>query len=87
MNQCRSCIYWDSEHSWIDEIPLHLQFVADCTECRMAHCRRHCPNTYIVPEPNSPRGFRILSLFPVTVVDGMCGDYVEGVDRVRSKAR
>ena len=85
MNQCRTCIYWDHCHSWIDEVPPDLQYVADCAEARVAHCRRHSPNTYIVPEPDSPKGFKILSIFPVTVAGGMCGDYVEDVGRVRSK--
>ncbi len=84
MNQCRTCLYWDYEHSWIEEIPTEMQFVADCAETRIAHCRRHNPNTYIVPEPDSPKGFKILSLFPVTDVNTVCGDYVEDCNRVRS---
>lgn len=85
MKQCRTCIYWDHQHSWIEEIPPDLQYVADCTESRVAHCRRHCPTTYMVHEPDSPKGFKILSLFPATVANGFCGDYVEDIGRVRSK--
>ncbi len=83
---CRTCIYWNSDQSWIEEIPTELQFVANCAEARISHCRRHSPNTYIVPEPDSPKGFKVLSLFPVTAADDMCGDYVEDEDRIRSKA-
>ena len=81
---CRTCIFWDAEHSWIEEILPELQYVADCAEVRIAHCRHHSPNTYIVPEPDSPRGFKILSLFPVTETTTLCGDYIEDVNRLRS---
>lgn len=83
MKQCRTCIYWDYQHSWIEEVPINIQFVAGCTECRIAHCRCHCPSTYIVPEPGSPKGFEILSLFPATVANTMCGDYVEDDGRLQ----
>ena len=82
---CRTCIFWNSDQSWIEELPLEVQFTAGCTEARISHCRRHSPNTYIVPEPNSPKGFKVLSLFPVTAADDMCGDYVEDGNRIRSK--
>ena len=82
---CRTCIFWDSNHSWIEEIPIEMQYVADCTETRIAHCRRRSPNTYVVPESDSQKGFKILSLFPVTDVDTMCGDYIEDANRIRSR--
>ncbi len=83
---CKTCIFWDIHHSWIEEVPINLQYVADCAESRVAHCRRHSPTTYIVPEPDSQKGFKILSLFPATVYNTMCGDWVEDVERVRSKS-
>lgn len=78
---CNTCIFWDSEHSWIEEIPLDLQFVADCEESRVAHCRAHSPTTTIVPA-DTPNGFKILSLFPATVHNTLCGEWVEDESRV-----
>lgn len=82
---CKTCIFWDIEHSWIEEVPTELQYIADCAESHVAHCRRHSPMTYVVPEPNSKNGFKILSLFPATAHDAFCGDFVEDGDRVRSR--
>jgi len=82
---CKTCIFWDANHSWIEEIPIEVQYVADCEQSRVAHCRRHSPSTYVVPEPSKPMGFKILSLFPITSYDTFCGDYVEDESRIMQK--
>lgn len=81
---CLTCIFWDYQHSWLEDVPLDIQYVADCERVRLAHCRCHSPNAFVVPEMRSPNGFKILSLFPATTSDTMCGDYEEDVNRMGS---
>ena len=82
---CKTCIFWDHSHSWIEEVPIEIQYVADCAESRVAHCRRNAPQAFLVPDPDSKKGFKILSIFPATAHDTFCGEYVEDVNRMRSK--